>query len=298
MRWLLILLLVVLRGLSTTANNLFFGVTHSGKTTTINVACGLDLPVAAANQVESTPADISAHECLGSKVIDSNGLFDYRADGMGLSLTDVLKKILHTASETGVSSVMWVWSSRITVGNYELEEVFMTLKRLLPETLPLAVVDNKFPGSTSMVPALLSEKFDIPVLRSSLSDSSQVQNWIRQHTHSFRIQLPADYENYLLRHDVDGLRAEMAKLTLAVCDVIQGQITTLQKKLRSLKLDLPECMCSQDCRRCEDRCGQRIGGTCVRVYPHCWEDNGCHDSVRRCNDECSAGRDKRDQRIL
>jgi len=278
---------------SVLSNNLLFGVTHSGKTSLINAACGLSLPVADLNQPFSTTRVISSHKCHDSGVIDTVGVFDYTAE-YPLEVHEVLKVILDTISHTGLSSVLWVWSSKITVGNKQLEEeVFQTLRDLLPYVLPIAIVNNEFPGSSSGVPKLYSDKFHLPVLRASIADPGQVRDWIQSHTVTYRVELPPNYEDYLFQHNYKGLHEQILKLSLLSCDVVKKQLDVLQNKVNSMKEPpISDCHCDQNCQICEKRCRQKILGRCIGAYHHCWEDGGCHDRVRHCHESCNKAKNQ------
>jgi hypothetical protein len=58
---------------------------------------------------------------------------------------EIANIILLAASKSGLSSMLWGWSSRITVRNYELGLFFSGLYVLCLMKLPMAIVNNQFP---------------------------------------------------------------------------------------------------------------------------------------------------------
>lgn len=200
----IIILFMFLYVKSSDGRILYFGTTHSGKTTLINSCCNLNLPVVQPNQDISTTKDITSYPCLGTHVIDTIGIFDYHPDQrLRFGVIDVLTIILENAAKEGLSGIFWVWSTKNTVRNHELEEIFKTLRNLLPNVIPMAVVKNVFPHCDSSVPGSLANDFSLELLTVSKNDVEPLKTWIKNHNENFRIELPSDWKEYLVKHDIN-----------------------------------------------------------------------------------------------
>jgi hypothetical protein len=205
-----------LAGLSSSAR-------RTGKTSLINSLCGLQLPVAVDGQFVSTTTTVQAHPCFNNhktEVVDTIGIFDYTDANQRqrFSINEILEMLLVNAKDKGLSSIAWVWPSRETVGNTELEEVFTTLRDLLPE-VPMAIAHNKvsspslfpyiplsppssttpkfvfqFPGSLSGVPQHIANKWGLALLEVSRDDVAPLRQWIQGHSSNMRIVLPDNWQ--------------------------------------------------------------------------------------------------------
>lgn len=266
---------------------LFYGVTQSGKTSLINSCCGLTLPVANEGSISSTTKEITIHECLGNSVVDTIGIFDYRPnEKQKFDVVDILTMILENAEKDGLSGILWIWGSKQGVGNHELEKIFTTLRDLLPSILPMAIVDNEFPGSKSNVPEYLAKTYRLDLVTVNLENVEALKKWIREHKDKIKIQLPEGWKDYLVKFDINKLREELKRASLMSCDTVQQQLRTLSEKVASIKQPQEQCKCDQDCRRERKYCCDKVLGFCVSKCTESWIDANCQNQVTECYNVC------------
>eukprot|EP01090_Pellita_catalonica_P001705 TRINITY_DN11459_c0_g1_i1.p1 TRINITY_DN11459_c0_g1~~TRINITY_DN11459_c0_g1_i1.p1 ORF type:complete len:336 (-),score=53.77 TRINITY_DN11459_c0_g1_i1:83-1090(-) len=266
---------------------LFFGKTHSGKTTLINRCCGLDLPVAESGQFVSTTKEINAYDCLGTQAIDTIGIFDYDIERKHrFDVKETLEIILANAAGEGLSGMVWIWPSKETVGSHEFEEIFETLLALLPDVIPIAIVRNNFPHLHSQVPEMLSQKYNLELLEASKDNTDSLKKWISKHQKNYKIVLPEDWKNQLVRHDKGALRSALLETTLLSCDTVIKQLNAISDKLASTEQPAESCKCQADCRMTKTECTSEIFGFCVSKSKRSWIDTECQKNVERCYTKC------------
>lgn len=278
------------------SRHLFFGETWAGKSTLINTLCDANEPIAdpSAGQVGSTTTLVKTILCGNTQAIDTIGVFDYHENiTLRLGTVEVITTLLDNAAEHGLSSVLFVWPSLRRNANAELEDIFVTLRKLLPE-IPMAIVHNKYPGYSSNVPGQYHRKFGLPLLEACREDASALRGWMNEHTQQIRVTLPNGWRDMLTKHDVEQLRSALLTSSLMACNTVKEQLAVITGRIENVPNPKENCecsencqLCSQDCRRTRKYCCDRTFGICTSKCTESWIDENCQSAVSRCHDKCS-----------
>lgn len=287
------------------AENVVFGKTGAGKSLLINLSCDLKVPVGETTSIESTSDKVVSLPCLGTRVVDTVGLFDYTKDGKRItfSVAEVLTMILLHVQQHGISSLIWVWPTWDPKGNEDLEAIFKALRKLLPE-VDSVIVENQWQVKgvvlESGVPKHLSEKYKLPLISVSPNNVNDLKAWIEKHQRKVQVVLPANWEDLIAKFDYETLRKRLLEASLLSCKAVTDQLDSLTKQMRSLNSHSlqEQCQgCNVPCVISSKKCCATMGfeafgfglSWCSKYCVDSQPDPACITAVGACRESCTRG---------